>query len=107
MFGLAASGAAGVNHDGGVRMRKASVVAGTVAVAAAGSVLFGGSALAWGGWHHHGYFNQGGNGVGGTATNNCLNVGVPIASGIGLAGSGDAKSATCNVSANGSGGSAY
>jgi hypothetical protein len=88
-------------------MRKASVVAGAVAVAAAGSALFGGSALAWGGWHHHGYFDRGGDGVGGKAVNNCLNIGVPIASGIGLAGSGDAKGATCTATANGSGGGAY
>jgi hypothetical protein len=88
-------------------MRKASVVARTVAVAAAGSALFGGVAFAWGGWHHHHhYFDEGGNGTGGTATNNCINVGAPILSGIGIAGWGGARGATCSASANGYGGDA-
>jgi hypothetical protein len=87
-------------------MRKSSVVAGTVAAATAGSALFGGVALAWGG-HHHGYFDRGGNGVGGKATNNCLNIGIPILSGLGVGGTGDAKGATCSASANGTGGGAY
>jgi hypothetical protein len=89
-----------------LHMRKASVVAGTIAIATAGSAMFGGVALAWGGHHHH-HFDRGGNGVGGKATNNCLNVGIPILSGLGVAGSGDAKGATCDASADGSGGSAY
>ena len=71
-------------------MRKTSVVAGTVAVAAAGSAVLGGVALA-----------------GGEATNNCLNVGIPILSGIGVAGQGQASGASCSATANGTGGSAY
>lgn len=86
-------------------MRKASVVAGTLAVAAAGSATLGGVALAWDG--HHSVLNRGGNGTGGKATNNCLNIGIPILSGIGLGGSGSATGATCNASADGKGGAAY
>jgi len=58
-------------------MRKASVVAGSIATATAGSAIFGGVALACG--HHHGghhesnHSTEGGNGTGGDATNNCLN----------------------------------
>jgi len=48
----------------------------------------------------------GGNGAGGTATNNCLNVGVPILSGTGIAGQGTAVGAQCNATANGTGGNA-
>jgi hypothetical protein len=86
-------------------MRKASVVAGTLAVAAAGSATLGGVALAFDG--HHGINNKGGNGTGGKATNNCLNIGLGLLSGIGLGGTGSATGATCNASANGTGGSAY
>jgi hypothetical protein len=92
-------------------MRKASVLAGSIAVATAGSAILGGVALAGG---HHGHShnysdddNYGGSGKGGKATNNCLNVGIPILSGLGLGGSGDAKGATCNAEANGTGGDAY
>ena len=46
----------------------------------------------------------GGNGVGGTATNNCLNVGIDLLAGTGVAGQGTALAATCNATANGSGG---
>ena len=90
-------------------MRKISVPAGAIAVAAAGSMLLGGVALAAdcdgpGGGSGG---NQGGNGTGGKATNNCLNVGVPILSGIGVAGQGQVSGASCDASANGHGGSAY
>jgi len=41
-------------------------------------------------------------GNGGSATNNCVNVGVPILSGIGLlAGEGAVSAASCSASANG------
>jgi hypothetical protein len=88
-----------------MHMRKASVVAGTIAAATAGTAAFGGVALAWDG--HHSHFARGGNGTGGKATNNCINIGIPILSGIGLAGSGKASGATCTASANGTGGAAY
>jgi hypothetical protein len=78
-------------------MRKSSVVAAIVAVAAAGSAMLGGVALAE---------DTGGSGTGGTATNNCLNVGVPILSGIGVAGQGTASGASCAATANGTGGNA-
>jgi hypothetical protein len=82
-------------------MRKSTVGVAVLATAAAGSALFGGMALAGGG------NSFGGAGTGGTATNNCLNVGVPILSGIGLGGSGTASGASCTAIANGTGGSAY
>ena len=69
--------------------------AAVVALTGAG---FAGTALAWG--------NQGGNGAGGNATNNCLNVGIPILSGTGIAGQGTASAASCNATANGTGGNA-
>ncbi len=96
-------------------MRKASIAIGTIAAATAGSAVFGGVALA--GCHegchshHHHHANihnsRGGDGVGGDATNNCLNVGVPILSGIGIGGSGRANGASCTAIANGNGGDAY
>ncbi|HJQ64913.1 MAG TPA: hypothetical protein VJ816_00980 [Gemmatimonadales bacterium] len=79
-------------------MRKAPVMAGLLAVVASGAMLMEGTAIA--GHHHH----RGGNGYGGDATNNCINVGVPILSGIGIAGSGHASGARCRASANGNGG---
>jgi len=103
-------------------MRKASIAFGTVALATAGSAVFGGVALAGNhccNSHHNGHHSsnshhssgdqnsRGGDGVGGTATNNCLNVGIPILSGIGIGGSGDAGGAGCVASADGSGGNAY
>jgi hypothetical protein len=78
-------------------MRK-SIMAGVLSVATVGSLAFGGSALAWDG--------GGGDGTGGVATNNCLNVGIPILSGIGIAGTGVASAASCAASANGTGGDA-
>jgi len=68
-----------------------------VAVAVAASALLGGVALA----------DTGGSGTGGTATDNCVNVGIPILSGIGIAGTGVASGASCVATANGSGGSAH
>ena len=60
------------------------------AVVALAGTGFAGTAMAWGG-------------NGGTATNNCLNVGIPILSGINvIAGQGAASAATCNANANGS-----
>ncbi|MGQ0480576.1 MAG: hypothetical protein ACT4O0_06040 [Pseudonocardia sp.] len=88
-------------------MRKASIVAGSIAVAAMGSVALGGAALAGGGHHHDDNDSYAGDGEGGTATNNCLNVGIPILSGIGLGGQGTADGASCSADANGTGGNAY
>ena len=94
-------------------MHKTSIVAGSIAAATAGSAAFGGIALAECHHHHHGehhrssHSTEGGNGTGGTAINNCLNLGIPILSGIGLLGQGDAKGATCTANANGTGGNAY
>jgi hypothetical protein len=60
------------------------------AVVALAGTGFAGTALAWGG------------GNGGTATNNCLNVGIPILSGLNvIAGQGTAIAASCNANANG------
>jgi len=70
--------------------------AAVVALAGAG---FAGTAFAWG-------EEEGGNGTGGTATNNCLNIGIPILSGTGIAGHGLAVGAQCNATANGTGGDA-
>lgn len=87
-------------------MRKASVTAGLLAVVASGSMMLAGTALA--GHHHHWWGDSdGGNGKGGKATNNCVNVGVPILSGIGVAGQGGANGASCYASANGSGGDGH
>jgi hypothetical protein len=79
-------------------MRK-SIIAGVLTVAAAGSLALGGTALAWDG-------NTGGAGTGGVATNNCLNVGIPVLSGLGVAGTGSAVGASCTAVANGTGGDA-
>jgi hypothetical protein len=68
-------------------------------------MMLGGTALA--GHHHHHHGNHGGNGYGGEATNNCVNVGVPILSGIGIAGRGAANGASCDARANGFGGDAH
>jgi hypothetical protein len=81
-------------------MRKSSVGVAMLATATAGSAVLGGVALAWDG-------SQGGAGTGGTATNNCLNVGVPVLSGIGLGGTGVASGASCSATANGTGGAAF
>lgn len=83
-----------------------------VGVTASGALMFGGAALAdcgpfegaGGGQAVAG--NSGGSGTGGNAVNNCVNVGVPILSGIGVAGSGSASGASCGASANGVGGNA-
>ncbi len=90
-------------------MRKATVAVAALTVATAGSAMFGGAALA-GGWGHgngHGG-DYGGNGTGGKQTNNCLNIGLDLLSGIGLGGEGKGSGASCsNSGANGTGGSAY
>jgi hypothetical protein len=91
-------------------MNKSIIAAGVLALATAGSLTFvGGTALAGGcgcegGGSHDS--DTGGAGKGGTATNNCLNVGIPVLSGIGVAGSGSATGAACNATANGTGGAA-
>ncbi len=82
-------------------MRKSSIGVAILATAASGSAVLGGVALATDG------NSFAGSGTGGTATNNCLNVGVPVLSGIGLGGSGVASGASCAAAANGTGGSAY
>ncbi|MBV9313632.1 MAG: hypothetical protein JO100_07715 [Pseudonocardia sp.] len=79
-------------------MRKATVGVAALAAAAAGSAMLGGAALAT---------EVAGAGVGGKATNNCLNVGVPILSGIGAGGIGSASGASCSAVADGTGGSVY
>jgi hypothetical protein len=81
-------------------MRKSFITAAVLSLATAGSVMLGGTALAWGGE------DTGGAGTGGTATNNCLNVGAPIIAGNGVIGQGTAVGASCNASANGTGGNA-
>ncbi len=82
-------------------MSKTKIGAGVLAVASAGSAVLGGVALA------SGDDSFAGSGVGGAATNNCLNVGVDVLSGIGLGGSGAASGASCAAAANGTGGNAY
>jgi hypothetical protein len=79
-------------------MSKTKVGVAIIATAAAGSAALSGVALAT---------NVGGPGTGGTATNNCLNVGLDVLSGIGLGGTGVASGASCTATANGTGGGAY
>jgi hypothetical protein len=100
-------------------MRKASVVAGSIAAATAGSAIFGGVALACN--HHHSHHKshhccdsdggdhntRGGDAFGGKAINNCLNLGIPILSGNGILGQGEASGAGCYASADAAGGDAY
>ena len=76
-------------------MRKGFITSALLTLATVGSAVFGGVALA------------DGSGKGGTATDNCLNVGVDVLAGIGVAGQGVADPATCGASANGTGGSTY
>jgi hypothetical protein len=78
-------------------MSKTKIGVAALATVAAGSAALSGVALA-------GIGSQGGSGTGGTATNNCLNVGLNLLSGLGIAGQGTALAATCNATANGSGG---
>ena len=93
-------------------MRKTTIALGLLSLATAGSMTFAGSALAdcgpcsGGGGGSSAGGNTGGSGTGGKATNNCLNVGIPILSGIGVAGTGSANGASCDASANGAGGNA-
>ncbi len=80
--------------------RKAAIAA--VAFATVGSTLFGGAALA-----SDDITNDGGaGGAGGTATNNCINIGIPVLSGLGIAGQGSATGASCTASAPGGAGGA-
>lgn len=84
-------------------MTKTQIGAAALAAVAGASAL-GGTALA-------GYGGAGDSvatgGKGGTATNNCLNIGLPILSGLGIGGQGSATGAQCNASANGGNASAY
>ncbi|MBV9313075.1 MAG: hypothetical protein JO100_04890 [Pseudonocardia sp.] len=79
-------------------MRKGRLTAALMILATVSVVVFGGVALA---------HNSGGGGKGGSATNDCVNVGVDLLAEIGLAGRGVANPATCSASANGTSGSAY
>lgn len=79
--------------------RKAAISA--AAFATVGSALFGGAAMA------SDIVNDGGaGGNGGTSTNNCLNVGVPVLSGIAVGGTASAVGAHCTSAANGGAGGA-
>ena len=78
-------------------MRKSFVAPALLALAVAGSTLMGGWALA----------DTGGAGTGGSATNNCIPIGVNVLAGIGVAGHGSAAGGSCDASANGTGGSAH
>ena len=101
-------------------MRKGSIIAGSVAVAAVGSTALGGIALAGNHYHadsksghsHSKHYKHGGSdyargGDGGKATNNCINVGIPVLSGIGVGGEGKATGASCSASADGGDAAAY
>jgi hypothetical protein len=81
--------------------RKAAISA--VAFATVGSALFGGTALAGAG---DDITNTGGNGGNATSTNNCLNVGVPILSGIAVGGTASAVGAQCVANSTGGAGGA-
>jgi hypothetical protein len=81
-------------------MRKSFIAAAVLGLATGGSVMLGGTALAW---DDEG---SGGAGTGGSATNNCINVGVPLIAGNGVLGQGTAVGASCDASANGTGGNA-
>jgi hypothetical protein len=83
--------------------RKAATAA--VAFATVGSTLFGGVALANDGKNgHNDIRNTGGAGGNGTATNNCLNIGIPILSGLALGGTASATGASCTATATGGAG---
>ncbi|MGQ0480575.1 MAG: hypothetical protein ACT4O0_06035 [Pseudonocardia sp.] len=82
-------------------MSKTKIGASILATAAAGSAVLGGVALA------SGSDSYAGSGTGGAATNNCLNIGVDVLSGIGLGGTGVASGASCAADASGTGGSAF
>jgi hypothetical protein len=77
-------------------LRKTSAAAGVIAFATAGSALFGGAALA-------DVTNLGGaGGAGGAATNNCLNVAIPVQL-LNIAGTTSSDVAQC-VATGGAGG---
>jgi hypothetical protein len=81
-------------------MSKTKIGVAVLATAAAGSAALSGVALAC-------IADQGGSGTGGTATNNCLNIGLNLLSGLGIGGTGKSDGASCGASANGTGGAAY
>lgn len=92
-------------------MRKASVVARSIAVAIAGSAILGGG-VALADCHHHKHHDsdhdaKGGDGKGGTAINNCIIIGGSVLSGEGIGGSGTSDGGKCVANANGGGGDAY
>ena len=86
--------------------RKAAIAG--VAFATVGSTLFGGVALANDGKdgkdHHVEVTNTGGAGGNGTATNNCLNIGIPLLSGIALGGTATVTGASCTATGTGGAG---
>jgi len=86
--------------------RKAAIAA--VAFATVGSTLFGGVALAddgkGKGKHGNDVTNTGGRGGDATATNNCLNIGIPILSGLAIGGTSSATGAYCEANATGGAG---
>jgi len=84
-------------------LRKSSIAAAVIAAATAGSALFSGVALAGAG---DDITNTGGNGGNASATNNCVNVGVPILSGIAVGGTASATGAHCTANATGGAGGA-
>jgi hypothetical protein len=81
--------------------QRAAVAVAATALAASGSALFGGTALA-GGQDGSNHFTGGSGGKGGTAQSWCL---IPIAAGLGLLGNGSADgNSQCNAgTAGGSG----
>ncbi|MGI8814929.1 MAG: hypothetical protein ACR2G2_06490 [Pseudonocardia sp.] len=72
-------------------MRKICLAVAIVGATAAGTM---GTALA----------GDDGGGSGGSATNNCLGIGINLLSGIGVLGQGVASAANCTATADGSGG---
>ena len=80
-------------------MFKTKIAVAVLATAACGSVALGGIALA-------GIGDSGGAGIGGTATDNCVPIGVNVLSGLGVIGQGTALAGTCAASAQGIGGHA-
>jgi hypothetical protein len=82
-------------------IRKFAVGVAAIALAASGSALFGGTALA-DGQHGSNHFAGGSGGKGGTAQSWCL---IPIAAGLALLGNGSAQdNSQCNSAANGGSG---
>lgn len=82
---------------------KTQIGAAALAAAATGALALGGTALAGAG----GVDDVAVGGKGGTATNNCLNIGIPILSGLGIGGQGSATGAGCTATANGGDATTY